>query len=185
VAILSGQSSAPNLQNRVKGAKKYLNRGDFPGVKFLPVLYCDDDSEVSVEQIRTTMAAHPDLRGWIMVGGWPLFLDGALDSIKDFNRTKVVSVDALEKQWDYLENGQVYCLVAQKCFGWGEQSVRILHDLLTGTKTDYGEFVNSGYDLVYLNPTDAQRKDAKQRGIECYSLEEYKQLWEQWSSAAS
>jgi len=181
VGIISGQSSAPNLQARVKAVKEYLNPTDFPDLKFLPVLYCNDRPEKAVEQIRTTMQAHPDLRGWVMVGGWPLFLDGALDSIKDFNRTKVVSVDALPKELDYVENGQVYCLLAQPCFQWGYQSVMILNDLHNKTKT-YPEFVNSGYDLVFKSPTPEQKQDAKQRKVGCYSVAEYRKLWKEWNS---
>ncbi len=181
VAIMSGQSSAPNLQVRVAGAKSVLNSQDFPNLKILPVLYCDDKGEKGIEQIRTTMESHPDLRGWIMVGGWPLFFDGALDSVKDPDRTKVVAVDALPKQWDYVEAGQVQCLVAQRCFAWGSESVHILENLRTGAKT-YPDFVASGYDLVFKAPTAAQRDDAKQRGLGCYSVAEYKEQWDKWNA---
>ncbi len=181
VAIVSGQSSAPNLQARVGGVQKFLSETDFPKLKFLPILYCDDDGAKSIEQIRTTMQSHPKLRAIIMVGGWPLFLDGALDSVKDFNQTKVVSVDALPKQLDYVESGQVACLVAQKCFDWGYESVMIMENLRTGKQT-YPDFVDSGYDLVFKEPTQAQRDDAKTRKAGCFSLVEYRAQWDKWNA---
>jgi ribose transport system substrate-binding protein len=178
VAILSGQSSAPNLQGRVKGALSVLQ--GYPGIRVLPTLFCEDRADKAVEQIRATMASHPDLRGWIMVGGWPLFVDGALDSVRDFKRTKVVSVDALPAERGYVRKGQVYCLVGQRCFAWGEESVRILDNLRTGKKTDYPAFVDSRYDLVYAAPTEAQRRAAEARGVKAYSVDEYDKLWAGW-----
>lgn len=182
VAILSGQSSAPNLRNRVKGVTDYLQQ-EAPRIRVLPTLFCDDKIDVAVEQIQTTMRAKPDLRGLLFVGGWPLFADNALEGVKDFKRTIVVSVDALPKQREYLRSGQVYCLIGQKCFGWGEESVKVLEDLRTGAKTDYGPFIDSGYDLVFNNPTAGQRALA-QNNIKVYSAGEYDKQWDEWSTAA-
>jgi len=182
IAIMSGQASAPNLQARVKGCLSVIER--YPGVKVLPTLFCDDDSKVATDKIRNTMTAHPRLRGWLMVGGWALFVDGALDSIPDHERTQVVCVDALEKQWQYLENGQVHCLVAQRPFAWGEESVKILYNLVTGRKTDYPDFVESGFDVIYQQPTAGQRQAAEAAGKSIYSLAEYRRVWENWSAAA-
>ena len=111
VAILSGQASAPNLQDRVAAARMELAK--YPNVGILDTLFCDDREDVALEKIRLTMDIHPDLRGWIMVGGWPLFRPNALDPIKSFDRTKVVAVDALPVEVDYLERGQVACLLVQ------------------------------------------------------------------------
>ena len=181
-AIMSGQPSAPNLQSRVEGVMSVID--EYPGVKVLPTLFCDDKSDVAVDKIRNTMAANPNLRGWLMVGGWALFVDGALDSITDRERTKVVAVDALEQQWQYLENGQAYCLVAQRPFAWGEESVKILYDLVTGKKTDYPDFVESGFDLIFNDPSEEIRAAAEAAGKSIYSLAEYAEVWKEWASAA-
>jgi ribose transport system substrate-binding protein len=101
VAILSGQASAPNLQDRVTAAKEQLAK--YPRIRVLPTLYCDDSSDRAIEQLRTTMEAHRDLRGWVFLGGWPLFRPNALDPVLDFKRTRIVGVDALPDQVDYLE----------------------------------------------------------------------------------
>jgi ribose transport system substrate-binding protein len=184
IGILSGQSSAPNLQGRVKGVLSVLNKKDFPGVTILPTLFCDDKQDVAVEKISQTMAKHPDLRGWVFVGGWPLFVDGALNAVKDPARTKVVSMDALTPERAYVRSGQVYCLVAQRCFAWGEESVKILENLRTKKKTEYPPFLDAGYDLVFKEPTAAQRKDAEARGIKAFSVGDYDKLWDTWEKSA-
>ncbi len=180
-AIMSGQSSAPNLQARVKAVQDVLNPKDYPGAKFLPILYCDDKIDRAVELIRTTMQAHPKLKGLILVGGWPLFAKGALDNV-DPSVTKVVAVDALSQEQEYLESGKVYCLVGQRCFGWGERSVHILDELRTGKSTpeSLGKFVDSGYDLIYANPTPEQLK-ANSDNVRVYSLADYRKQWTEWN----
>jgi len=180
VAILSGQSSAPNLQNRIKGVQEVLNSKNFPGVAFLPVLYCDDNIDKSIEEIRTTMQAHPNLRGFVFVGGWPLFAKNALTGVNP-KVTKIVSVDALPAERDYLKSGLVYCLVGQKCFGWGQESVRILEKIRTGQLKSPPPFIDSGYDLVFNSPTSAQRKLAH-GNIRVFSAGEYDKQWDKWNS---
>jgi ribose transport system substrate-binding protein len=39
---------------------------------------------------------------------------------------KLVSVDALPAQLEYLSSGHVQVLLAQDCFGWGYKSVELL-----------------------------------------------------------
>lgn len=178
IALISGQASAPNLQNRVKGVMTVLNK--FPGIKVLPTLFCDDKADTAVQQINTTMSANPDLRGWVMVGGWPLFADKALDGIRDRTRTKVICTDALEPQWQYLEKGQCEVLVAQRPFSYGSESIKILDNLRTGKKTDYPSVQACSFDLVYKSPTAEQRKRAGD--VKIYSVDEYKKQWAEWNS---
>jgi ribose transport system substrate-binding protein len=182
IALLSGQSSAPNLQNRVKGVMSVLDKS--PGLKVLPTLFCDDKSEKAVEQIKTMTAAHPNLRGWVMVGGWPLFAKNALDGIRDRARTKVICTDALEQQWEYLESGQCEVLVAQRPFSYGEESIKILDNLRTKKKTDYPPVQEAAYDLVYKEPTSPQKAAAEKSGVKAWSLADYKKQWAEWNQKA-
>lgn len=180
IAVLSGQASAPNLQERETAAKEELAR--HTRIKVLPTLYCEDKEDKAIEQIRVTVEAHPELRGWVMVGGWALFRPNALDSVRNFKRTQIVSVDALPPQLDYVRNGQVYCLVAQRCFGWGEESVKILHRLRTEPAWNPPPFTDAGYDLVLKSPTEEQRQAAGTTKI--YSVDEYRRQWDEWNSTA-
>ena len=130
VAIQSGTTGAPNLQERVRGAKEIFAK-KFPEISVVDVFYCNDDVKKAIDDIASVANAHPDLAGWVLVGGWALFGKDAMKPI-DPAKTKVVSCDALPEMWPYLESGKVQMLLAQDLWGWGEQSVRILKDLADG-----------------------------------------------------
>ena len=70
------------------------------------------------------MQANPDITGWAMVGGWPLFTDNALKWQP--GTVKCVSVDALPPQLAYLRSGHVQLLLAQQVYEWGYRSVEHL-----------------------------------------------------------
>jgi ribose transport system substrate-binding protein len=130
VAIQSGTTGAPNLQERVRGAKETFAK-KFPEIQVVDVFYCNDDVKKAIDDLASVTSAHPDLAGWVLVGGWALFGKDALKPI-DPAKTKVVSCDALPEMWPYLEGGKCQMLLAQDLWGWGEQSVRILRDLADG-----------------------------------------------------
>ncbi|HPP76241.1 MAG TPA: hypothetical protein PLU88_14055, partial [Armatimonadota bacterium] len=66
--------------------------------------------------------AHPEINGWAMVGGWPLFTTTLLTDI-DPKKVKVVAVDALPVQLPYVEKGIAPVLLAQPTYNWGYISV--------------------------------------------------------------
>lgn len=124
VAILAGNQAAPNLQNRVKGAKDEFAK--HPNIKVIDTVYHEETPEKAAAAVQQFDSAHPELNGWAMIGGWPLFTDNALKF--DPGTVKVVSVDALPKELSYLKDGHVQLLLAQDCYGWGYKSVQILLD---------------------------------------------------------
>jgi ribose transport system substrate-binding protein len=78
-------------------------------------------------------AAHPDLVGWAMVGGWPLFRSSQtahfMEEIQRRN-LKVVAVDALPEQLIYVERGLVPVLWAQPVYLWGKVGVETIVEKL-------------------------------------------------------
>jgi ribose transport system substrate-binding protein len=124
IAILAGNQTAPNLQKRVQGAKDELK--NHPNMKLLPdgVFYNAETPEQAAEAVNTAQSTHPEIEGWAMIGGWPLFAKNALKWAP--GSVKVVSVDALPAQLAYLRSGHVAALYAQDCYGWGYKSVEIL-----------------------------------------------------------
>ncbi|MBI5834982.1 MAG: substrate-binding domain-containing protein [Armatimonadetes bacterium] len=148
VMILSGVQGAQNLESRIKGVNEALAAAK--GIKVLGVQYCKDDVTTSVQMIGDVMSKHPDLGGWVMVGGWPLFAKNGLDAIKP-GKTKVVAVDPLPEAQKWLESGHVQVCVGQKVFGWGSESISILNALAQGKPVpgmDAKGFVDSGVDIV-------------------------------------
>ena len=125
VAILAGNQSAPNLQARVVGVKEALAK--YPNMKLNEpngVFYHVETPEKAAEAMQTAQNANPGITGWALIGGWPLFTADALKWAP--GAVKVISVDALPAQLNYVRDGHVDVLLAQDCYGWGTKSVEIL-----------------------------------------------------------
>lgn len=163
VAILAGNQSAPNLQNRVAGAKEALAK--FPNMKLNDpgVFYHPETPEKAAEAVQTAQNANPGIGGWAMIGGWPLFTADALNW--DPGTVKVVSCDALPAQLNYLRSGHVQVLYAQDCYGWGAKSVDILLNKIVNDQNPPQERV--------IDPLTKVTKD---------EADEYAKNWEKWLS---
>ncbi len=124
IAILAGNQTAPNLQKRVQGVKDELK--NHPELELIPdgVFYHPETPEQAAEAVNTAQSTHPEIEGWAMIGGWPLFAKNALKWAP--GSVKVVSVDALPAELGYVRSGYVAALFAQDCYGWGYKSVDIL-----------------------------------------------------------
>jgi ribose transport system substrate-binding protein len=124
IAILAGNQTAPNLQRRVQGVKDELM--NHPNIKLIAdgVFYHPETPEQAAEAVNTAQTTHPEIEGWAMIGGWPLFAKNALKWAP--GSVKVVSVDALPAELAYIRSGYVAALFAQDCYGWGYKSVEIL-----------------------------------------------------------
>ncbi|HET8734474.1 MAG TPA: substrate-binding domain-containing protein, partial [Anaeromyxobacteraceae bacterium] len=125
VAILAGNPSAPNLQRRVEGVRRAAAR--HPGIEVVGVFTHAETAEEATAKVLEVNRANPDLAGWAMVGGWPLFGPGLLDAI-DPRKVKVVAVDALPSQFPYVEKGIAPVLLAQPTFKWGKVAVEKVVD---------------------------------------------------------
>jgi ribose transport system substrate-binding protein len=127
VAILAGNQNAPNLQNRVKGAKDEAAK--HPGMTVVGTFnHIETPQDAAAEVVRVNNA-YPDIQGWAMIGGWPLFTRSLLTDLNPA-KIKVVSVDALPAQLEYVEKGIVPVLLAQSVYLWGDVGVRTIVDKL-------------------------------------------------------
>src|SRR5438445_5449730 len=122
VAILAGNQNAPNLQKRVQGAKNAARK--YPGLKIRDTYYHKETPQDAAAKVEQVMQANPDITGWAMIGGWPLFTDNALKWAP--GAVKCVAVDALAPELAYLRSGHVQLLLAQQCYEWGYRSVEHL-----------------------------------------------------------
>ncbi|MEL7471754.1 MAG: substrate-binding domain-containing protein [Planctomycetota bacterium] len=159
VAILGGNQNAPNLQARIRGVQEVL--GEHDGISIKGEYYHPETATDAAQKVQTVQSANPDITGWAMVGGWPLFTENALDGVHE--QAKVVSVDHLPEQLKYVEASQVQALVGQDCFGWGYQSVVMLIDKLHKNVTP--ERVINNFELSIVNGGN---------------VEEYKGIWDEW-----
>src|SRR6266540_3250856 len=122
VAVLAGNQNAPNLQKRVQSVKNAAKK--YAGITIRDVYYHKETPQDAAAKVEQVMQANPDITGWAMVGGWPLFTDNALKWKP--GTVKCVSVDALPPQLAYLRSGHVQLLLAQQVYEWGYRSVEHL-----------------------------------------------------------
>src|SRR6202011_150596 len=137
VAILAGNQNAPNLQKRVQGVKEEAKK--YPDIKILDAYYHKETPQDAAAKVEQVMQAHPEIAGWAMIGGWPLFTDNALKFAP--GSVKVVAVDALPAQLGYVKSGHVQVLLAQQVYEWGSTTVDLLYDLVANNKKPAEAFV--------------------------------------------
>jgi len=125
IAILAGNQNAPNLQKRVEGVKKEAAK--YPGIKIVGTFYHIETPQDAAAEVVRVQNAYPEVTGWAMIGGWPLFTKTLLTDLNPA-KVKVVSVDALPAELPYVEKGIAPVLLAQPTYLWGYESVRIVVD---------------------------------------------------------
>jgi ribose transport system substrate-binding protein len=159
VAILAGNQNAPNLQKRVQGVKIAAKK--FPGIEIRDTYYHIETPQDAAAKVEQVMQANPDITGWAMIGGWPLFTDDALKWKP--GTVKCVAVDALPAELAYLRNGHVQLLLAQQVFEWGYRSVE--------------HIINK----VHLKKNPAQVKDVSPLvPVTKENVDGFAKNWEKW-----
>ncbi|MEY2407339.1 MAG: ribose transport system substrate-binding protein [Verrucomicrobiota bacterium] len=151
VAAIDGNPNAANLQRRAAGFRAGAKR--HPGIQVLDIYYHKETPQDAVAKIEQVMQANPDITGWGLLGGWPLFTDNALKWAP--GTVKCVCVDALPQQLAYVRSGHVPLLLAQDVYGYGTRSVEHLVNKLH-FKTNPAQIVdNTPLTLVSRENVDA------------------------------
>jgi ribose transport system substrate-binding protein len=130
VAVLAGNQNAPNLQKRVQGVREVAAK--YPGIKIRDVYYHKETPQDAAAKVEQVMQASPDITGWAMIGGWPLFTENALKWAP--GTVACVAVDALPAQLAYIRSGHVPVLLAQQCYEWGNRTVELLIEKIVEKK---------------------------------------------------
>lgn len=161
VAILAGNQTAPNLQRRAAAVKEELKKHPEMSLLADGVFYHAETPEQAVEAVNAAQRTNPEIRGWAMIGGWPLFTRNALKWQP--GDVKVVAVDALPAQLGYLESGHVQALYAQDCYGWGYKSVELLLNKVVRNESPPAERI--------IDPLTRVTKE---------NADEFRKKWEKW-----
>jgi ribose transport system substrate-binding protein len=132
IAILAGNQNAPNLRKRVDGIK--AEAAKHPGIKVVDTFFHLETPQDAAAEVVRVGNAYPDIVGWAMVGGWPLFTKTLLSDL-DPAKIKIVAVDALPVQLPYVDKGLAPVLLAQPVFDWGRVSVETVIDKIHFKKT--------------------------------------------------
>lgn len=156
VAVLTGNPAASNLSARVDGVVEEAENHEGVSVKqvysFMP-----ETATEAVAKMQQVQIANPDINGWALVGGWPLYTANALDGI--YENAKVVSMDPLPLPIAYAQKGQVQVLVGQPYYGWGEKSVEMIVDKLHFDTSPDSELVLAEFDIVTSENADEYLKN--------------------------
>lgn len=130
VALLAGNRDAANLRARAEGVQKAA--ANLAAVELIGPFYHEETAHVAAGEMLRVNEAHPDLKGWAVLGGWPLFRSSqSLALLDDLARRKlkVVCVDALPEQLVYVDKG-LAVLLAQPVYDWGTVGVTTIVDKL-------------------------------------------------------
>jgi ribose transport system substrate-binding protein len=125
IAILAGNQNAPNLRKRVDGVKEAAKK--YPGIKIVETFYHVETPQDAAAEVIRAQNAYPQIQGWAMIGGWPLFTQTLLTDL-DPKKVKIVAVDALPAELAYVEKGLAPVLLAQPTYLWGYVSVQKIVD---------------------------------------------------------
>ena len=125
VAILAGNQNAPNLRKRVDGVKEAAKK--YPNMKIVETFYHVETPQDAAAEVVRAQNAYPQIQGWAMIGGWPLFTQTLLTDL-DPKKVKIVAVDALPAELAYVDKGLAPVLLAQPTYLWGYESVKRIVD---------------------------------------------------------
>jgi ribose transport system substrate-binding protein len=125
IAILAGNQNAPNLRKRVEGVK--LAAANHPQMTIVDAFYHIETPQDAAAEVIRVQNAYPQIRGWAMIGGWPLFTQTLLTDL-DPKKVKIVAVDGLPAELAYVEKGLAPVLLAQPTYLWGHESVNRIFD---------------------------------------------------------
>src|SRR5580704_15129456 len=125
VAILAGNQNATNLRKRAEGVVK--EAANHPDIQIVGTFYHIETPQDAAAEVVRVMNAYPDVNGWAMIGGWPLFTKSLLTDL-DPAKVKVVAVDCLPAELPYIEKGIAPVLLAQPTYMWGHVSVEKVID---------------------------------------------------------
>jgi ribose transport system substrate-binding protein len=125
IAILAGNQNAPNLRKRVDGVKQAAAK--YPGITIVDTFYHVETPQDAAAEVVRVQNAYPQIQGWAMIGGWPLFTTSLLTDL-DPKKVKIVAVDGLPAELAYVEEGLAPVLLAQPTYLWGYESVNRIFD---------------------------------------------------------
>ena len=162
IAVLAGNQTAPNLQERVRGVREDARK--YPQMTIKEVYYHAEDPQSAAAKVEQVQTANPDIQGWAMIGGWALLSDAIRKNpLFSGGKIKIVSVDALPECLEYIRQGVAQELLAQGCYQWGHRAVEILYD-----KSINGPGCVGGADMATLTPVTRA------------NVEDFAKKWDKW-----
>lgn len=128
VAVVIGSLSAVNLNQRLEGVKKAIAK--HPDMKIVATEVSNESIATAQSSAETILQAHPDLVGFVGIGGSDLpGIAGALKSGGKCSTVKSVGFDVVPQGIAGMKGGCVSALISQKPYGMTGQALKILNDM--------------------------------------------------------
>jgi ribose transport system substrate-binding protein len=147
VAIMSTTPGVSTVDERVAGFKAELKK--HPGVQYLGIQYCNDDTPTAARLTSALLAAHPDLKGMFAVN--VKSGDGvtsAVTSAGKAGKVKLVEFDAGPPQVAALKAGTIDALIAQYPYGIGKLGMQLAVKWLKGQRAGIKKHYGTGSAVV-------------------------------------
>ena len=169
VCSIQGNPGADNILRRAQGWRDSLSgkegltelkgEGGWTEVAGCPV-FTNDDGAKGVQAMTDILAANPDLAGFGIMGGWPLF--GAPQPYRDLfkpmadkiakNEFVIGAADTIGEEVAIAKEGLVTALVGQRPFEMGYKAPTVMIDLIEGKPV--ADPVFTGLDECTKDTTD-------------------------------
>lgn len=125
VAVISGHSSNPSLNDRVKGFQQEMKHS-FPNIHVLGIRYSYDDNWVAKKIADELMHENPDLDGIYVTAHGEEGVCAALEESGQYQRIKLISHDLVPLNMEYLKKGIINFLIGQDAYLQGHEPIMIL-----------------------------------------------------------
>jgi ribose transport system substrate-binding protein len=148
VVLESGSPGAVDQNTRLKGALDTFKQ--YPGITTVGPFFQHDDLLKAQALTNELIVAHPDAAAILMASGTPLFgkISAVPGLVKNNGKIKIVATDNASTQMPFVKEGLVQVLVGQDYWGWGYQSIGMIHSLLTDKSCKYPDFVPQSMPVI-------------------------------------
>lgn len=147
IMILSGEQSASNLQQRIKGFKDAISKKiDIGNIE---TLYCKDNIQLAIELVEDHLEQNPDTNIVFFTGGWPFYAPAdAMPNFKNWaNKEGVaIGIDIFYSALILQNEGLIDFLIGQNFKNMGTKSLNLMIEYLRDSKVPK-DFINTGYTI--------------------------------------
>ena len=146
VALMHGVTTAPNHSERYETFKEVL--AGYPGIEVIDGGISQDNIETAQQQAAATIAANPDLDGYLCVdASGPIGIAAAIEEAGRQGDITFVGAENLLQILEYVKNGTIACSYSTKPQMQGALSVMVLIHAYLGEEMP--AFVDTG--ILYID----------------------------------
>jgi ribose transport system substrate-binding protein len=166
IAVLLANLTKENLLDRKSGFQEEIRKLESASPENEPRQYevvgylVDNGSaDTCAENIRKTLAEHPDLAGFVGMNArhGPILLE-VLGDLGKLGQIKLITFDDAEETLAGIEAGHIYATVAQDPYKYGYEAVATLASLCRGDETGL-PIVGKGSTYVNAEPIRQENLD--------------------------